>query len=102
MVAKPATSTRLSDWASSIDVDARLTRLDPPGKPAARDPIAVARTGAARRHDRISSKNDPPPTPGRASAKATKRNFAITLCLLAASKQRPRFGRQRRCRLHDF
>jgi hypothetical protein len=44
----------LSQRASSIDVDARLTPLAPPGKPAApRNPVAPSCGRRGLRHDRI-------------------------------------------------
>ncbi len=65
------------DRASSIDVDARLTPLDPPCKPAAPPnrvaPCCGRRQAAARSH---CARAIAPPTPGRTSATATQDSSA--------------------------
>jgi hypothetical protein len=54
------TSTSVSRWAKSIDVDARLTPLDPSGKPAAPQcDSPVPQPGAGPRHDRIPQSDRP-------------------------------------------
>ena len=71
----PPSNRRLrpSDRARTIDVDARRTPLDPPGKPAASpNPVGRAAGGAAAQSH--SSRAIVPPSPGRTSASATFRS----------------------------
>ena len=83
----------LLDWASSIDVDARLTPLDPSGKPAAA-PYPVAPCcgrcrAAARSH---SSRAIVPPSPGRTSAMATTEAYGGADAVRALRNESTRQG----------